>query len=71
MDELPPAATAKSPRHILWAEIECLQDENNQLQAQVNSLNARLAISENASRLAEYQVRVIREVVSAKSQPDA
>jgi len=62
--DLEPAATAKSPKHILWAEIEALQDENNQLQERVNHLNERLAASENASRMAEYQVHLIREVLT-------
>jgi hypothetical protein len=64
MDELPPAATAKSPKHILWAEIEALQDENNQLQDRVNHLNEQLAVAKNAAGIAEYQVRLVREVLT-------
>ena len=62
--DLNPAATAKSPKHILWAEIEALQDENNQLQSQVNHLNELLAAAKNAAGIAEYQTRLIREVLT-------
>lgn len=64
MDELPPAATAKSPKHILWAEIEALQDENDQLQARVNHLTQQLDAARNAAGVADYQMRVIREVLT-------
>lgn len=58
------AATAKSPKYILRDQIEYLQEENSQLIKRVRYLDEQLATAQNIAGIAEYQVRVIREVLT-------
>jgi hypothetical protein len=64
--ELPPPITAKSSRADMWEEIQGLRTENAEQQGEICRLRMQAA-EKRSTPLAEYQMTLIRAIVTGKA----